>query len=77
VPTACEGPASGIVPPAPASPVRHHGDLSVKRLGEFLRLDSATLSPLLKRMEAGGLVRRARGAQDERPVTVLLTAARG
>jgi MarR family transcriptional regulator, organic hydroperoxide resistance regulator len=50
-----------------------HGDLSVKRLGEFLRLDSATLSPLLKRMEAAGLLRRERNAQDQRSVTVLLT----
>jgi MarR family transcriptional regulator, organic hydroperoxide resistance regulator len=49
------------------------GDLSVKRLGELLRLDSATLSPLLKRMEAAGLVRRERSAQDQRSVTVLLT----
>jgi DNA-binding MarR family transcriptional regulator len=51
-----------------------HGELSVKRLGEFLRLDSATLSPLLKRMEAAGLVHRERSAHDERSVTVVLTA---
>jgi DNA-binding MarR family transcriptional regulator len=50
-----------------------HGEMPVKRLGEFLRLDSATLSPLLKRMEAAGLVRRERSAHDERSVTVLLT----
>src|SRR3954451_4729216 len=37
-----------------------HGDLPVKRIGEYLRLDSGTLSPLLKRLEAGGLVRRER-----------------
>jgi MarR family transcriptional regulator, organic hydroperoxide resistance regulator len=53
--------------------VWEHGDLSVKRLGEFLRLDSATLSPLLKRMEAAGLLRRERNAQDQRSVTVRLT----
>jgi MarR family transcriptional regulator, organic hydroperoxide resistance regulator len=51
-----------------------HGEMSVKRLGEFLRLDSATLSPLLKRMEAAGLVQRERSANDERSVTILLTA---
>ncbi|MFJ9458157.1 MarR family winged helix-turn-helix transcriptional regulator [Kitasatospora sp. NPDC101447] len=50
------------------------GELSVKRIGERLRLDSGTLSPLLKRLEAAGLVRRERSAQDERSVTVALTA---
>jgi MarR family transcriptional regulator, organic hydroperoxide resistance regulator len=51
-----------------------HGALPVKRLGEFLRLDSATLSPLLKRIEGAGLVRRERSLDDERSVTVSLTA---
>ncbi|MFE7558334.1 MarR family winged helix-turn-helix transcriptional regulator [Kitasatospora sp. NPDC057500] len=50
-----------------------HGDLSVKRIGEQLRLDSGTLSPLLKRLEAAGLVRRERSPEDERSVTVSLT----
>jgi MarR family transcriptional regulator, organic hydroperoxide resistance regulator len=50
-----------------------HGDLPVKRLGEFLRLDSGTLSPLLKRMEGAGLVVRERTPDDERSVTVMLT----
>ena len=49
--------------------------LSVKELGEELRLDSGTLSPLLKRMEAAGLLRRARSAEDERSVRVELTEA--
>ncbi|MFD7298720.1 MarR family winged helix-turn-helix transcriptional regulator [Streptomyces sp. NPDC059897] len=49
------------------------GPLPVKRLGERLRLDSGTLSPLLKRLEANGLVRRERSATDERSVTVALT----
>lgn len=48
---------------------------SVKELGEELRLDSGTLSPLLKRMEAAGLLRRARSAEDERSVRVELTEA--
>ncbi|MGW4567512.1 MarR family winged helix-turn-helix transcriptional regulator [Streptomyces sp. NPDC004561] len=49
------------------------GDLPVKKLGEHLRLDSGTLSPLIKRLEAAGLVRRERSAQDERSVRVRLT----
>jgi MarR family transcriptional regulator, organic hydroperoxide resistance regulator len=47
-----------------------HGELPVKRLGEHLRLDSGTLSPLLKRLETAGLVRRERSARDERSVQV-------
>ncbi|MGW1891733.1 MarR family winged helix-turn-helix transcriptional regulator [Streptomyces sp. NPDC002004] len=50
-----------------------HGELPVKKLGEHLRLDSGTLSPLLKRLEGAGLVRRERSASDERSVRVLLT----
>ncbi|MGW8062929.1 MarR family winged helix-turn-helix transcriptional regulator [Streptomyces ziwulingensis] len=50
-----------------------HGELPVKKLGEHLRLDSGTLSPLLKRLEAAGLVRRERSARDERSVEVWLT----
>jgi DNA-binding MarR family transcriptional regulator len=49
------------------------GELPVKKLGEHLRLDSGTLSPLLKRLEAAGLVRRERSAQDERSVHIHLT----
>jgi MarR family transcriptional regulator, organic hydroperoxide resistance regulator len=52
-----------------------HGELPVKRIGELLRLDSGTLSPLLKRLEAAGLVRRARSTEDERSVLVRPTAA--
>ncbi|URM97536.1 MarR family transcriptional regulator [Actinomadura madurae] len=48
--------------------------LTVKRLGERLRLDSGTLSPLLKRLEAAGLVERRRNREDERSVSVHLTA---
>ncbi|WP_254643415.1 MarR family winged helix-turn-helix transcriptional regulator [Streptomyces sp. BV286] len=50
-----------------------HGELPVKQVGEHLRLDSGTLSPLLKRLEAAGLVRRERSARDERSVVVGLT----
>jgi DNA-binding MarR family transcriptional regulator len=48
---------------------------SVGALGEQLRLDYGTLSPLLKRLEAAGLVRRARRTDDERTVTASLTDA--
>lgn len=51
------------------------GGVTVRRLGERLQLDSGTLSPLLKRLEANGLVRRERSRDDERVVEVGLTAA--
>ena len=47
--------------------------LSVGVLGERLRLDSGTLTPLLKRLEAAGLVVRRRDDADERRVLVELT----
>ncbi|MGC5018076.1 MarR family winged helix-turn-helix transcriptional regulator [Micromonospora sp. DT47] len=46
---------------------------TVSELGAALRLDSGTLSPLLKRLEAAGLVVRTRSARDERRVEVGLT----
>ncbi|MGP3925908.1 MarR family winged helix-turn-helix transcriptional regulator [Streptomyces sp. 8N616] len=52
-----------------------HGELPVKRIGEHLRLDSGTLSPLLKRLESAGYVERRRSADDERSVTARPTAA--
>jgi DNA-binding MarR family transcriptional regulator len=51
------------------------GETTVKDLGAALMLDSGTLSPLLKRLEAAGLVRRQRNAGDERSVLVSLTKA--
>lgn len=45
----------------------------IKDVGHVLELDSGTLSPLLKRLEAAGLVRRDRRAADEREVEVTLT----
>lgn len=50
-----------------------HDNRSVKDLGAALHLDSSTLSPLLKRLEAAGLVARERRSDDERSVTVRLT----
>ncbi|MDG4665870.1 MarR family transcriptional regulator [Mycobacterium sp. 236(2023)] len=49
--------------------------LSVKAIAAALQLDSATLSPMLKRLEAIGLISRARNATDERSTDVQLTAA--
>ncbi|MDR2281259.1 MAG: MarR family transcriptional regulator [Gordonia sp. (in: high G+C Gram-positive bacteria)] len=49
--------------------------LPVKDIGRLLQLDSATLSPLLKRLEAGGLITRRRNVDDERIVEILLTDA--
>ena len=51
------------------------GRVTVGRLGERLQLDSGTLSPLLKRLEANGFVRRERSQTDERLVDVTLTPA--
>ncbi|RJF93467.1 MarR family winged helix-turn-helix transcriptional regulator [Sphingomonas cavernae] len=48
-------------------------DRSVGEIGEKLLLDSSTLTPLLKRLEAAGIVRRERNPQDERQVRVRLT----
>jgi MarR family transcriptional regulator, organic hydroperoxide resistance regulator len=47
--------------------------VSVKEIGDRLYLDSGTLTPLLKRLEAAGLVKRTRSTEDERQVLVALT----
>ena len=49
--------------------------VSVKRLGERLHLDSGTLTPLLKRLEAKALVVRGRSPDDERVRVITLTDA--
>ena len=49
--------------------------LTVKDIGERLYLDSGTLTPLLKRLEAMGHIRRVRDKQDERQVRIELTEA--
>ena len=51
------------------------GTCSVKEIGQLLHLDSGTLSPLLKRLEATGFVARQRRASDERVVDISLTDA--
>src|SRR3954465_5337407 len=50
-----------------------HGPLSVKALSGLLQLDPGTLSPLLKRLEAAGLLRRERDASDQRNLALALT----
>ena len=50
-------------------------DVTVSEIGEQLFLDSATLTPLLKRLESAGLINRQRTRQDERQVAVTLTEA--
>ena len=52
-----------------------HDAQTVSGLGERLALDSGTLTPLLKRLEAQGQVRRERDSGDERRVIVRLTDA--
>ncbi|SEJ38840.1 MarR family winged helix-turn-helix transcriptional regulator [Achromobacter sp. NFACC18-2] len=48
-------------------------EITVTDIGDRLFLDSATLTPLLKRLEAAGLVTRQRAVDDERQVIVGLT----
>jgi DNA-binding MarR family transcriptional regulator len=48
-------------------------NITVKEIGQSLYLDSGTLTPLLKRLESAGLVRRTRNPLDERQVRVRLT----
>jgi DNA-binding MarR family transcriptional regulator len=49
------------------------GETTVKELAGSLRLDYGTVSPLLKRLESAGFVRRERSARDERSVLVAVT----
>ncbi|MEU4238402.1 MarR family transcriptional regulator [Actinoplanes sp. NPDC026619] len=53
----------------------HQGPVTVRDLGRILHLDSGTLSPLLKRLETVGYLRRERGTTDERTVVIHLTDA--
>ena len=49
------------------------GQRNVKALGDILYLDSGTLTPLLKKLEAKGLVSRKRSTEDERSLIVSIT----
>lgn len=53
--------------------VWERGECSVKEIGAVLQLDYGTLTPLLKRLEARGLLDRGRDPRDERSVRVTLT----
>jgi MarR family transcriptional regulator, organic hydroperoxide resistance regulator len=46
----------------------------VKDIGDRLFLDSGTLTPLLKRLEAAELIKRTRSTEDERHVLIALTS---
>lgn len=48
-------------------------DVTVGELGEKLLLDNGTLTPLLKKMEGAGYIRRTRSREDERVVRITLT----
>lgn len=50
-----------------------HKMLTVKEMGEHLFLDSGTLTPLLKKLEAKGYINRARSTKDERNLNVSIT----
>lgn len=50
-----------------------HETMSVKEISEQLVLDSGTLTPMLKRMEAAGLIRRERSTEDERVLHIRIT----
>ena len=50
-----------------------HKELRVKEVGRYLFLDSSTLTPLLKRLEEKGYVKRRRSTEDERDLIVTIT----
>ncbi len=52
-----------------------HKNISVKEMGKRLYLDSGTLTPMLKKMEQSGWLRRTRSDDDERVVVISITEA--
>ena len=52
-----------------------HGKITMKALSDLVMLESNTLTPLLKKLEAAGLVKRARNKDDERVLDVEITEA--
>lgn len=50
-----------------------HGNMYLNQLGNYLHLDSGTLTPLLKKMEKAELITRKRDSNDERQILILLT----
>lgn len=51
----------------------HEGEQSIRSLGDAMQLDSGTLSPLVRRLEQAGFLRKQRSTDDERVVMVQLT----
>jgi DNA-binding MarR family transcriptional regulator len=52
-----------------------HGKITMKALSDLVMLESNTLTPLLKKLEAGGLVKRTRNKDDERVLDIEITEA--
>lgn len=52
-----------------------HREMTVKEMGDYLYLDSGTLTPLLKKLESKGYLTRTRSTKDERNLNVALTDA--
>ena len=50
-----------------------HREMNVRRLGEYLFLDSGTLTPVLKKLESKHYLRRVRSPRDERNLIVTIT----
>ena len=50
-----------------------HKEINVKDLGNCLYLDSGTLTPLLKKLENSGYIRRKRSSEDERNLIISIT----
>ena len=50
-----------------------HKQMNVKELGNLLYLDSGTLTPVLKKLEQKGYIKRARSKEDERVLHVMIT----
>ena len=48
-------------------------ELNVKELGEKIYLDSGTLTPLLKKLESKGYIKRSRSKEDERNLLISIT----
>ncbi len=67
--------AGSVRCPGNAGCLWQHAPPSVRELSRLLQLDPGTLSPLFKRLEANGYVRRERDAADERSLAVTLTAS--
>ena len=50
-----------------------HEEINVKSMGEYLFLDSGTLTPVLKKLEQKGFIKRQRSDEDERNLNIIIT----